>query len=455
MTRIHTCLLLCILFFFHYKLAAQKEAAPGFIVTNSNDTIRGMILDKDWNISPQNIKFKAAGDQDYKTYSVTDIKAFSVDGSALYLSRMVLLDVSPTDVNKLIEIDLASVDLNKLYNDVYPPDTASRQVFIKELVKGNVSLYYHKDVTSKQHFFIQENNDAFTELILRKYRSQNFKAPNYSKTVTYENQVWLYEKFRTQLEVLMAKCPSLTEKIGRVAYTENELSDLVMAFNSCLNQPSQMLSVKSKSAYFSVALSAGFFTSNIVFKGLANPYNLQSADFGSYSNLCGGLSFIFNLEKRFQRHKIVNEVLWKKTKFSSVSELTRVNLGLPTTYFRNYNIDISYIKLNTAYRYHFLNSEKIKLFLEAALTNAWAVKMEATVYEEEKTSFHDYKSQANLFGDRKHEEGISVAAGGYYRGKYGIKFSYERTNGMSDYSYLESTVSSYYIFLNYMFGKPR
>jgi hypothetical protein len=455
MTRIHTCLLLCILFFFHNKLAAQKEAAPGFIVTNSNDTIRGTILDKDWNIGPQNIKFKAAGDQDYKTYSVTDIKAFSVDGSALYLSRMVLLDVSPTDLDKLIPLDISSVDLNKLYNDGYPPDTVSKHVFIKELVKGNLSLYYHKDATGKQHFFVQENDSEFTELILRKYEVVRARQYKYNM-LFFRSKIFLYDKFRIQLNILMAeKCPELSEKIKNVAYSEEELSDLFIAFNGCLHQPFQVSSPRGKPSFFKVALAAGFFSSNIVFQGAVNPNDIQDASFSPYSNFSGGLSFIFNLEKGFQRHKIVNELLWKNIKFTGSSESKEVNFGLPVTYYRNFNIEISYLKLNTAYRYHFLNSEKVKLFLEAAFSNAWALKMEATVYEEEKTSFHDYKSLENLFGERKHEEGILVAAGGYYRGKYGIKFSYERTNGMSDYEALSSTVNSYYIFFNYILGKSR
>lgn len=451
MTRLY-CLLGVIVIFFSTELTAQTEATSGFVVTNSNDTIRGIILNKDWDISPETIKFKTINDKDYKTYSAADIKAFSVDSSALYLGRTILLDISPIEVDKLIQIDINSIDLNKLYNDAYPPDTATRHVFIKELVRGSISLYCHRDATTKLHFFIQKKDSIFTELISRKYKSMT-NSNSYSRALFYENQVWLYEKFRTQLKILMQECPSLSEKIDRVTYNEEELADLIIAYNNCLQQPSQVLFTRRKSKLFKVALAAGIFTSDITFTGQVNLYDMKDADFSPYSNVSAGFSFVLFLEKRFHRHNIVNDVLWKRLKFDGSFEEADERFGLPLIYHRDYHIDISYIKLNTIYRYYFFSSKKTKLFMEAGWTNAWAMNMEATLHQEERILNNAYKTQATIF-ERKHEEGFIVSVGGYYHGRYGLKFSYERSNGMSDYDYFDSTINSYSLFFNYMLGKP-
>lgn len=406
---------------------AQKEIAPGFIITNINDTIRGTLFDKDWDVSPRTIKFKAPNESDYKTYSVNDIKAFSVDGKYVYLSSEVLMDVS-------------SLDIEKLLREGQPADTVTVKIFMKELVRGKMSLSYHKDNNAKAHFFIQKNGSAFVELILRKYK-------------TPTDDIMLQEKFRGQLAFYINDCPAMIENIKQVHFDEDGIANLVIAYNKCFNEAAQTTSEISKPSRLKCGIVVGYFTSKITFTGTETLLGIQDADFKPYHNFTVGMTLNLRLSRRFERHQIVNEILWKSLKFNDALDMNGISsVGLPTSYHREYILDINYIKLNTLYRYNYMSGQKMKLFFDVGFSNSLAVHMNCTFHTEEKTAYHNYVTEVPLF-QRKHEQALTAGLGAYYLDKFGIKFSFENSNGMSDYSDLKTTVNSFYFFFNYIISK--
>ncbi len=67
-------------------VAAQLDFRPGYTITNSNDTIKGVLLYKDFNTS-KICKFRKGMDDNTTDYSPSDIHAFRFDDGKYYISK--------------------------------------------------------------------------------------------------------------------------------------------------------------------------------------------------------------------------------------------------------------------------------------------------------------------------------------------------------------------------------
>ena len=60
----------------------NKLFVQGWVVLNSGDTLYGKILNKEWNTTPAEIKFKKGNKE--SIYTIQDLSAFGADNDFLY-----------------------------------------------------------------------------------------------------------------------------------------------------------------------------------------------------------------------------------------------------------------------------------------------------------------------------------------------------------------------------------
>lgn len=124
---------------------AQGKWVGGYIITNQNDTIRGLIKDEGWTASPETIQFKAR-DLPATAILAANAKAFGI--------------VSSNDIYKSKKIGLVTITLTDLYTRDPSLETSdSVRVFLQEVVAGSkASLYLYLNALEEPHFFIERGH---------------------------------------------------------------------------------------------------------------------------------------------------------------------------------------------------------------------------------------------------------------------------------------------------------
>ena len=110
---------------------AQLNAQKGYIITNENDTLRGVI---DYRSDSRNAKechILLEGEQEYKTYKPGEIAGYGLEnGGVYYVTR-----------------------------DFYINNT-EKKMFAEFLLKGSISLYRHVDGVSEYYIFVNKDGET-------------------------------------------------------------------------------------------------------------------------------------------------------------------------------------------------------------------------------------------------------------------------------------------------------
>ena len=114
-------------------LKAQVNPLPGYVITNNNDTLRGII---DYRTDAKNARschFMADGETAYKEYLPNEIKGYRLsDTGAYYVTR------------------------------TFPIDGEQRTFFAEFLLEGGVSLYRHKENTVEYFYLVDADGKVAT-----------------------------------------------------------------------------------------------------------------------------------------------------------------------------------------------------------------------------------------------------------------------------------------------------
>lgn len=202
---------------------AKSKISPGYIITNSGDTIRGYIEYKKKKGTPQKILFKKSEKGFGILYTAKTISEFCVN-SKIYTSAIVKIDHSPEKTNSLS----FSQDFQ------FEVDT----IFLQARILGEKDLYYLKDSTNKINFYIK--NDSVYEWLIHK---KLVKKKN-GKQIVVENNSYIgqllhyfnnYASFNSVLSITTYDLKSLTKVFkyyyeytnSKIKYLENEKKNKV------------------------------------------------------------------------------------------------------------------------------------------------------------------------------------------------------------------------------------
>lgn len=189
---------------------AQSNFKPGYVITNSGDSVRGFINYKEREQNPTSVSFRPTNNGSAHIFSISEAKAYGLDGLEQYERHVV--DISSSkDALKDLSVGLDSTSLR---------DT----VFLKVIQAGNkVTLYAYSDHI-KLRYYIKEHDSAEPyELVYTSYR------------VDETGKVEDYNKYIRQLTVLLLAnhlyTPGNQAKLQSMTYNKSSILNIVSIIN--------------------------------------------------------------------------------------------------------------------------------------------------------------------------------------------------------------------------------
>lgn len=163
---------------------SQKTQLKDYIVLNNNDTIFGENSMAYWEINPKEIYFKSRGTT--TTYSIKNVKAFSVQDQSIYIKSTVTYQLNSIDINDARE------NYSKLYN--------TETVWLKLLYSGFYSLL-ELNTKERVYYFIKDTSEKIEELV---YRVKLNETVGLVKDEQYKNRLLaLSEQTQSNFKVLV------------------------------------------------------------------------------------------------------------------------------------------------------------------------------------------------------------------------------------------------------------
>lgn len=309
---------------------AQTSYRSGYLITNSQDTLRGFISFKEESKNPVAVYYRSDLGAKTQVFPLKDCKAYVVENFYSYRRETVNISTSNDDLNRLP----ASLG----------PDSSSKKdiVFLRILQSGeNVSLFMYTD-DIKNRFYIQSKEDpAPLELI----RNVFYKRP---AVVSTEN------KFQVQLYLLMQKYKkNLTPKDINLEWVGYNANDLIKVVSKINNQSVVKSSVKDTRFFIGAGLSASSFA----YKGSHPLANAVAESKKSYDPM---ITIGFDYIPKPLIGKMVYRV--DATLFLSKNEITQKLADL------KHSFDELTIAITPQVIYNVYNSNKIKFYAGAGVS---------------------------------------------------------------------------------------
>lgn len=404
---------------FFKPVFSQENFVSGTVINAQGDTIAGLIDYQNWKKNPRKVKFKTAANEPYSVYTPLDIVEFRVRDE-IYIGRIVECETSSLDAGGLMEDPGFAINI----------DT----VFLQALIRGRKSLYLNKNIDGKDNFYIENNSKI--ELLLYKKYLKNTEG----KSIVKEQK-----KYIGQLLLYLTDCPALQQEIEKAAYNRRSLEKVFQNYYKCSgDQIIFKKELEKPTVEFGVLAGATITSLNFKSKGFEV---LVNTDFKHSTRFTAGLRLELFLPRIQRKLSINNELLF--TSYEVAGEYLDFEsdnkYSITTT-----KIGYSHIRFINMVRYTY-SFRKTRFFMNAGISNSYSVSN--TNYSRKESKFFTINSTeiGKAFNvTRTYEQGFNLGVG-VKRLKISAEFRYERGNGMSVYSALNSITNRYYFLLGYGF----
>jgi hypothetical protein len=203
-------MLLCLIVPLNTK--AQSDFKDGFIITNKQDTVYGLI-----NIRRSNFDecvFKKSLDSDPETYKPREIHSYRIINGKYYISMTVPIRNSDVILQDII-FDQQNRD-GKIQNVRFKDSTITQKnLFAEYLLDGIVKMYFVKDNGS--HYFVQSPNNRLVELKKDKIETKH-------NGVLYA--VNERDSYKGVLLSIVGNEPSLKSRISNMSFEHRDIIDI-------------------------------------------------------------------------------------------------------------------------------------------------------------------------------------------------------------------------------------
>lgn len=316
-----------------FKIHAQRNFKPGYIVSLKGDTLKGWVDYKDWNQNPRQINFKTAETSNAEQYNARTISAFGVNGLEAYTRY-----IGP--------VSQASVETAKLINNrdiTVKPDS----VFLRLITTGkNLSLFEYADDTKDRYFIA---GGPVTPMELNFYRYFNAKNDRVITDKVYQQQL---QRFVANYQPGNQK---LINQVQSADYNVKDIEQIVLRINGTENKSAD----KRSATVFFAGLAAN--ATNIAF----NSGTKSSTSI--LPQLNAGVNFILN--------KNVGTVI-----FRAELNATGTTADIKPTIISNFPGEVLRTTFNEFVLsaapqviYNFYNTEKLKAFVGGGLGINYAI----------------------------------------------------------------------------------
>jgi hypothetical protein len=190
---------------------AQNNFKPGYVITNSGDSIPGFINYKEREQNPSSISFRPKTNSPAHTYEISDVKAYGLFGLETY--QRFIVDISQSKE--------ALADISVGRDSTLTRDT----VFLKVLQAGNkITLYTYADNIKTRYYIKEKESSEPYELVYATYR------------IDETGKLKDYNKYIRQLTLLLLKNNLYTAvnqtKLQSITYSKEGIVDIVSSINA-------------------------------------------------------------------------------------------------------------------------------------------------------------------------------------------------------------------------------
>lgn len=267
--------LICVLLMicFSEQMQAQQNFQTAQVYTKQGDTLSGYIDYRQWEQSPEIIRYRQSTDGPVITMSPLTIAGFFVSGER-YISSVIGIDGTPYTFGEIPR--------------TITQKTIIDTVFLKTLVlsDGGMDLYALKDSRGKQHYFIHDSG-TITELLDIKYYSES------------EQSGIALHVYKDQLYDWMEECPQAAQASTRADLKTSDLMEAVINFDSCLAIPIDHIAIiEPQKQVFGLAAGYGMNVMSYQISMVSTGYGTSDFNWGSsyYGALFYDIDMANNLE---------------------------------------------------------------------------------------------------------------------------------------------------------------
>jgi hypothetical protein len=341
----------------------QNGYDPGFIITNDNDTIKGLIKLKSNYLNSRSCNFIDGNKQNARDYSPSDINAYRIENKKYYVSKEVSID------------------------------SVKQRIFLEYLVEGIVNLYYFKDL-QKEYFFLEKesnmislSNEASMVIVKEKGVTGEEIETQYSKN---SNQ------YRRMLTYLFQDSPGTLQKISSTGFDYRSLIKITLDYHRAICKDDKCIDF-TRSTKKSLFIEPYF--------GMIDSWmGLYSSKNHVYqSNLYAGIQFRFKPAKRFTHLNFLAGINVSSNNFQG----DFVNTLYTTDYIKTYRIHTQYsiLRIPLTFEYTF-GLKKLQPFISLSYNNVFLLNPQYEIIRI--MSYYDDPQTSHF---RKYEFGISPGLG--------------------------------------------
>lgn len=318
---------------------AQNNWQKGYVVTNDNDTLKGFIDQKEWDLNPKKITFtknKERGEP--KIFSAKQISYFEIENAGFYQRHVVS-----------ISKDNVGIGFSRNYYVKNVVDT----VFLRILQQGKyVTLFNFKDEI-KNRFYIKNGDQNAVELIYQLYQDKGIERQN--------------EQYKTQLKFIAETSGTYAGKLGwlikKATYDNRSLLNIVSAINGTGAEKTNNDRQKPKTKpALNLFLGGGVSMSILSYKANSTglPWIKDQRRSRSVSNnpyVTVGVSLIPS--PRVGKSIIRLDVSYNSANFNTVT----TNTGISSKAEIDYTFLQNTISVTPQFIYNFYNKDNFKFFI--------------------------------------------------------------------------------------------
>jgi hypothetical protein len=410
------------------SVSAQVDYRPGYVVTQPGDTVRGFIDYRNWERSPEKISFRETAGGVDRLYAPLDLRAFSVAGDQ-YQSAILQIETSPSTLATL--------------TDTSAPILEADTAFIRMLVGGEKSLYYHHPagVKGKKLFYIWDNGQ-WELLVYKNYRQVNGEVVSVATNNRYISQLAFY----------LQGCPAIQKAMENVRYQEKSLERLFQAYYACtVTKP--VFEEKVDQRPWEIGVLVGGTRTSLEFVTDAPTYfPLVQISFPRDFSFTGGLFVDLVRQRNHRRWSLYNELVYTSYKTEGTFYARNTN---EENYERTrYVLEYGYLKVNTMIRFKYLIGN-VYIFANAGMSSGTMLKeKDQAIFESRFPGTSRTEVAEAIVGENKYEPGYLGGVGVRYQ-RCSFETRYERTTGMLAYNGLKSRVSKVAFLLSFRLTKAQ
>ncbi len=371
------------------NVTAQSDFRPGFVITNSLDTIQGF-LDNRGEIRNMTVcNFKESPDSDSKEFFPGDIHGYRFNSGKFFVTKM--------------------IDTEEL------KDT----VFVEFLLKGISNLYFYKNADYSA-YFLETEQDKLLEL--RKME------------IEYERDGRLYSttdnKYVGVLKYALSDVLVISKDINKTAFNHKSMIDITRQYHDykCTDEACVIYEKKIPAIKVEVKPLIGWSVSGIAFRS----QQMKPANFETSSSPFGGLALNFMMPRWNEKLSFQLSVTFNKDQYNGSYRHETYN------YNNFYHVETSNLASSLAFKYTYPERLFRPEFFVGLFANSM-LKREASLVQERYIGVNPYlneyaldylltKSIYGLTGGIGLEYGIFKKVRGFSNVSilYGASFQFEK-----------------------------